>query len=109
MGVLAAQTGSEMVFGAVTQPWQADVRFRALPPEEFTAFRERRCVKIAWTLRVDPIDARHSVFTTETRAVATDPEARSRFRWYWAFFSPGMVLIRKVLLRQLKREAERRS
>ena len=31
-GVLAEAPGREIVFGAVTQPWQGDVHFRALPP-----------------------------------------------------------------------------
>jgi hypothetical protein len=35
--------------------------------------------------------------------------ARERFRWYWSFFSPGMILIRWVSLRPLKAEAERRA
>jgi hypothetical protein len=41
--------------------------------------------------------------------IATDPAARARFRGYWSFFSPGMMLIRWVSLWPLKREAERRA
>jgi len=26
-----------------------------------------------------------SIFRTETRAVAIDPSARTKFRWYWSF------------------------
>src|SRR5690349_9141841 len=39
-GVLAQQSGREMVLGAVTQPWKGDVKFRALPPDEFASFNE---------------------------------------------------------------------
>jgi hypothetical protein len=35
--------------------------------------------------------------------------ARKRFRWYWARFSAGIVLIRRMMLWTLKREAERRA
>ena len=49
------------------------------------------------------------MFRTETRAVATDQRARARFRKYWAFASPGIVLIRWLSLRPVKREAERRA
>jgi len=94
------------VVGAVTQPWKAEVVFRALPPEEFAAFAEPGYVKIAWTLRADPISATHSVFRTETRVAATDAPARAKFRLYWSVFSPGMALIRLALLRPLKRDAE---
>lgn len=95
--------------GAVTQPWHADVVFRPLPPSEFAAFSEPDYVKIVWTLRADPIDPNGSMFRTETRAVATDSTARARFRRYWSFLSPGIILIRWASLRTLKREAERRA
>lgn len=107
-GVLAETPDREIVMGAVTQPWKADVVFRALPPEQFAAFSEPGYVKIAWTLRVDPTGPSSCVFRTETRAIATDPESRSRFRRYWAFLSPGILLIRYEMLRLLETEAERR-
>jgi hypothetical protein len=106
-GLLAEIPGREVVVGAVTQPWKADVEFRALPPEEFAAFAEPGYVKIAWTLRADPISATHSVFRTETRVATTDALARAKFRVYWAAFSPGMAVIRLALLGPLKRDAER--
>jgi hypothetical protein len=107
-GVLAETPGREIVMGAVTQPWKATVEFRALPPEAFAAFAEPGYVKIAWTLRADPNGPSRCVFHTETRAVATDPESRARFRRYWALLSPGILLIRHMMLRQLEREVERR-
>ena len=108
-GMLAEIPDREIVVGAVTQPWKANVVFRALPPGAFAAFDEPGYVKIVWTLRADPIGATESVFSTETRVIATDPAARARFRGYWSFFSPGMMLIRWVSLWPLKREAERRA
>jgi len=108
-GVLADLPGREIVMGAVTQPWMPTVVFRALPPDAFRDFHDPGYVKIVWNLRVDPADAGHAVFRTETRAVATDPAARARFRWYWARFSPGIILIRRLMLIQLRKEAERRA
>lgn len=107
-GVLAEVPGREVVMGAVTQPWKADVVFRALPPDAFAAFQEPGYVKIAWTLRADP-DGAGSIFRTETRVMTTDATARHKFRWYWARFSPGIVLIRRMCLGLLKTEAERRA
>jgi hypothetical protein len=95
--------------GAVTKPWEANVTFRALPPEEFAAFNEPGYVKIAWTLRADPVAPLSSVFRTETRAVATDRTARSKFRRYWALLSPGIIVIRWMMLGPVKAEAERRA
>src|SRR5688500_7959135 len=38
--VLAEVPGREIVLGAVTRPWESDVVFRGIPPEEFAAFRD---------------------------------------------------------------------
>ena len=108
-GVLAEVPDREIVMGAVTKPWEPDVTFLTLSPDAFAAFREPGFVKIAWTLRVDPIDGATSMFRTETRAVATDGLARARFRRYWAFASPGIALIRLFSLGPLKADAERRA
>jgi hypothetical protein len=80
-----------------------------LPPERFAAFAEPEYVKIAWTLRADPVADGSSIFRTETRAIATDSAARARFRRYWAFASPGIAVIRLLSLQPLRREAERRA
>jgi len=108
-GVLAEVPGREIVVGGATQPWMADVVFRALPPDEFAAFSEPGYVKIVWTLRADPAGASESVACHETRAAATDPVSRARFRWYWSFLSPGIRLIRHALLGYVKTNAERRA
>jgi len=106
--VLAEVPGREVVVGAVTRPWEANVVFRGLPPREFAAFDEPGYVKIIWSLRADPVDATHSIFRTETRAAATDAAARTRFRMYWSLASPGIRLIRRLSLAPLKSAAERR-
>ena len=108
-GLLAEIPGREIVMGAVTQPWRADVVFRSLPPREFVQFDEPGYVKIAWTLRADVTGATTSIFRTETRARATDAVARCKFRRYWAFLSPGIILIRRASLKPLRAEAERRA
>ena len=106
-GVLAEVPGRELVMGAVTQPWEANVVFQPLPPAEFAAFNEPGFVKIAWTLRADPIGTDASIFRTETRAVATSTVSRAKFRRYWSLLSPGIIVIRWASLRPLKTEAER--
>jgi hypothetical protein len=107
-GVLAERPGREIVVGGVTKPWEANPVFRALPPNEFAAFVEPDFVKIAWTLRASPEPSGGSTFSTETRAVATDARARRKFRVYWAFLSPGIILIRSAMLPLLKAAAERK-
>lgn len=107
--MLAEIPGHEIVFGAVTQFWVPNPVFRSVPPEEFANLREPGYVKIAWTLRADPINSQNSVACTETRVITTDASARAKFRRYWSMILPGVILIRRALLRAVKKEAERRA
>lgn len=107
-GLLADVPGREAVFGACTQPWKGAPQFRALPPEQFGGWNEPGYVKIAWSFRADPEGGGSSIARSETRAVATSPDARARFRRYWAFVAPGVSLIRWIGLPAVKRGAEQR-
>jgi hypothetical protein len=106
--VLAEVPGREIVMGAVTRPWEPNVVFRGIPSEQFAAFKEPNYVKIVWTLRADAVGAHVSIARSETRAVATDDSARRKFRWYWARFSPGIIVIREIAQRLIKKDAEAR-
>jgi hypothetical protein len=97
------------VVGAETKTREPNDTFRTITPDEFAAFSEPDYVKIVWTLRADPVGDSYSIFRTETRAVATDEAARRKFRLYWAAFSPGIWLIRRLSLGPLQRDAERRA
>lgn len=107
-GILAEEPGREIVLGAVTKPWMANVRFESLEPAEFGAFKEPGYVKIAFTMAAAPVDAMSSTVKTETRVTTTDKYARNRFRRYWAVVSPGVRLIRVEALRLVRADAERR-
>ena len=106
-GELTEIPGRKVVMGAVTKPWEANVVFRAIPANDFRDFSEPGYVKIAWSLCAEPSGLQVSIASTETRVATTDPCSRRAFRRYWAFLSPGIILIRWALLRQVKREAER--
>ena len=105
-GVLSDYPGRTIVLGAVTQPWQRNPVFRALPAAEFSRFDEPGHAKIIWSIVVEPDGPYKSAFSTETRVNITDPVSRRRFRWYWALVSPWILLIRWALLRQVRKEAE---
>ena len=108
-GVLAFERDREIVMGAVTRPWEANVLFCPVPPDDFASFAEPDYVKIAWTIRVDDIDTDRCILRTETRAVATDAASRAKFRRYWTKFSAGIVLIRWMSIMQTRCEAERQA
>jgi hypothetical protein len=107
-GVLAEQPGRFVVCGAICQPWLANVVFSAVAPDEFTAYAQRDQVKIAWTLEAAEIGPATTRFAQETRAVATDDQARIKFRRYWRWARVGIVAIRLLMLPEVRRVAERR-
>jgi len=108
-GILEEEEGRSFCAGAVCRPWLADVDFRPLPPADFAGFAEPGRVKIAWTLEAVPEKAGWTRFATETRAAATDEASRMKFRRYWRFAGTGILLIRKLLLPAVRREAEQRA
>ena len=107
-GVLDQQADRFIACGARCQPWLADVKFTAIAPQEFADNAEADQVKIAWTLEVEDLAPDLTRFAQETRAVATDAEARAKFRRYWRWARFGIVAIRLLLLPAVRREAERR-
>jgi hypothetical protein len=107
-GRLAYTPGREIVMGAVTQPWIGEVRFRPIQPDSFAAFNEPDLVKIVWTLEAEPLGPEHTRFRTETRVLATDYNARAKFKAYWRKFGIGILMIRWLAVPAIKRDAERR-
>jgi hypothetical protein len=105
---LAEVPDREIVMGAVTQPWRAEVTFRGIDPDVFVGFAEPGYAKIVWTLEAAPLGPAASRFSTETRVSTTDPRSRALFRRYWAALSPGILLIRHQSLKLVKGDAERR-
>jgi hypothetical protein len=107
-GLLAEEPGRLVICGARCQPWLADVKFVAIPPEEFAGYAEPGMVKIAWSLEAVETAPNVTRLAQETRAVATDAAARAKFLRYWRWARFGIVAIRLLMLPAVRREAERR-
>jgi hypothetical protein len=107
-GCLIDQPGELFAAGAVCQPWRANVTFTPVPADRFAEFAEPDQVKIVWTLEAEPLGPELTRFATETRAVATDAQARAKFRRYWRWARFGVVPIRWLLLAGVRRRAEAR-
>lgn len=107
-GLLAAQPGRLVVCGAACQPWMANVKFSALPPGEFATYAGPDQVKIAWSLEAVALGPALTRFAQETRAVATDEQARVKFRRYWRWARFGIITIRVLMMPAVRRAAERR-
>lgn len=102
---LASESGRWAVFGTVTKASRREPAFVRLSAAEFTSFDEPGFVKIAWSISAEP-EGDGARLSIETRIATTSPEARRRFRRYWATVSPGIVVLRVLALRTIKRAAE---
>jgi hypothetical protein len=107
-GCLLERPGELFVGGAVCQPWLADVKFRAVPPEKFAGFAEPDLIRIAWTLETRSLAPDLTELSSETRVAATDEAARKRFLAYWRWARVGIYSIRWLLLPAIRRMAEAR-
>ena len=105
-GCLLERPGELFVGGAVCQPWLADVKFKAVPTDQFAGFAEPGLVKIAWTLESRSLGPNFTELSSETRVAATDDAARRRFLSYWRWARVGIYSIRWLLLPAIKRKAE---
>ena len=74
--------------------------------EAFAAFAEPGFVKVAWAIRVSPLDG-GTHLELELRVSATDDAAWRRFRRYFRLIGPASRFIRRSLLRVLLRELGR--
>jgi hypothetical protein len=94
------------------QPWKAVTGDEPAPQVEagrFAAFDTPGYVKVAFNIRVEPYGSGRALITTETRTAATDPASLRRFARYWLLVGPFSALIRRLLLRIVTSDAERRS
>jgi hypothetical protein len=109
--LLGESPGHEIVFGTVVQPWKAVTDDQPAPQVEagrFAAFDTPGYVKVAFNIRVEPYGSGRALITTETRTAATDPASLRRFARYWMLAGPFSALIRRLMLRIVKSDAEQR-
>jgi hypothetical protein len=104
--VLAEEPGHELVLGIVGKFWRLSSGVHRIEPEEFTAFAEPGYSKAAWNFLVTDRPGGGSTVVTETRVTSTDAVARRNFGWYWRLIGPFSALIRRIVLGQIRRDAE---
>ena len=109
--LLGEWPGHEIVFGSVVQPWKAVTDDEPAPQVaagRFAEFDTPGYVKVAFNIRVEPYGSGRALITTETRTAATDSTSLHRFARYWMLVGPFSALIRRLMLRIVKSDAERR-
>jgi hypothetical protein len=105
--VLADDPPHEVVAGAIGKVWRLRIPFVHVPDADaFAAFAEPDFIKVAWGLRVTPVESRGTHDELEVRVAATSDDALRRFRRYFRVIGPGSRYIRRALLRSLTRDVE---
>jgi hypothetical protein len=106
--ILAEETPRELVVGTVGQFWRPDSGIERIQPEEFEAFDRPGFAKAAINFTIEERGS-SSLLATETRVLCSDAPARRKFFLYWRFIGPFSGLIRTLLLREVKRDAEQKG
>jgi hypothetical protein len=105
---LGERPGTEIVAGAIGRFWRflgndpALIHSRA----EFLAFDEQGYTKAAVAFTVSR-ERDGSRVVTETRVLATSPDAKRVFRRYWLLIGPASRVIRRSWLAAIRRRATR--
>ena len=94
------------MLGIVGKFWQLSSGVHRIEPDEFIGFDTPGFAKGAWNFVVSERAGGGSTVVTETRVASTDDDARRKFGWYWRLIAPFSALIRRIVLGQIKREAE---
>jgi hypothetical protein len=103
--ILADDAPREVAVGAIGKVWRPDIPFvHVADAAAYAAFATPDFVKVAWAIRVSPLDANTSHVELEVRVTATTARAWRRFRRYFRVIGPGSRYIRRTLLRALARE-----
>jgi hypothetical protein len=104
--VLGEEPDRELVLGIVGKFWQLSSGVHRIERAEFVGFDNPGFAKAAWNFVVSARPTGGSRVETETRVAGTDDDARRQFSRYWWLIGRFSALIRRIMLREIKREAE---
>jgi hypothetical protein len=103
---LEAVENEELVLGLSGRFWTPSGGLTPTSAETFRAGPAIGHAQAAWNFRCDPADAETTSLSTETRVRVAPGAARSRFLAYWFVVRPFSGLLRVLMLRAVRREAE---
>ena len=76
-----------------------------VPPDEFKHLQDKRYIKGVWNFKLSP-SGENTSLSTETRVYCPTKLSRIRFSMYWFVISRFSGLIRKIMLKLIKEQAE---
>jgi len=105
--VVAESPPTDMLIGLEGEFWTVSGRLRPVSAADFRTPVPPGLARAAWSFTVEAVTPTSTILKTETRVLTGSPAARRRFRCYWAVVGMGSGLIRRMMLRAIKGEAER--
>jgi hypothetical protein len=104
--LLAESPGSEFVMGLAGRFWTPAGGIVPCEAEAFKTLPPPGLAQAVWSFRVEP-RAHGCEVTTETRVLCADADTRAHFLRYWRVVRFGSGMIRRSILREIRRQAER--
>ena len=102
--VLAEEAPHELTIGAIGKVWQLDIPFVHVDgPDAYAHFAEPGWIKVAWTLRLEPLGEEETRLFFDLRVDATDDASWVLFARYWHLIGPGSHFVRHMLFAGLRR------
>jgi hypothetical protein len=96
----------ELVLGLTGRFWELSGGRVKTDPNEFRDFVPAGSARVAWNFALEAKGERTQL-STETRILCADDAVRCTFGRYWRVVQPGSGLIRRIMLRMIRREAEK--
>ena len=107
--MLEERNGHEMVIGLTGRFWRPTGAIVRTDPVEFRLPTPEGAVKAAWNFAVRRATDDSTLLTTETRVWCPDTAARRYFRAYWTLIRPFSGLLRRIMLREIQKTAEKHA
>lgn len=101
--ILAEDPPREIVLGIEGPFWKPNCKLQPVDAESFRRPVAAGMARAAWNFAIEPFGDGTSRVSTETRVFC----AEWRFRAYWLVVRPFSGLIRRMMLRGIRKEAER--
>jgi hypothetical protein len=107
--ILADNPPGDLLIGLEGAFWKPGGGLHSVSPATFREPVPAGRARAAWSFTVEPVSPTQSVLATETRVLAGGAAALRWFRVYWVLVGWGSGLIRRLMLRSIRAEAERGS
>jgi hypothetical protein len=105
--LLGERPGEQLALGLVGKFWRPVIQYAELDAEQYNTFAQPGWAKTVHALSVTALDDEHTMLRAEMRTVATDEQARRRFRRYWTLgVSSGAHMLVHGLLDVVREDAE---